>query len=101
MELFDLYDQILFALFIFLGVFGGTIGMFQFFDKKYRLEKWYILSKTAACLYVAIVYFLVWSPVWLNDPWITRQCVRGIVLVAVGLWVLDTAMRKFRRFGHD
>lgn len=90
------YDTTIYIVFILLGVAGGLLNITQFFNVRYRIERWYILFKGLAGFYVAAVYTLIWSPHHLNDYWTTRQCVRGVVLVACGMWLLDALVRRHR-----
>ncbi len=91
------WDNTVFIIFILMGLIGGIFNFKDFSNLKYRNERWYILTKAAYGFYIALIYILIWAPNILNDPWIARQCIRGIVLVAAGMLILDTLVRKYRR----
>lgn len=93
---YNSWDYFVFFVFIFMGLIGGVIGLVQFRNEKYYIEKWYIFFKGLFGLYATFIYIMVWIPYTLDDAWLARQCIRGIVLVALGNLILDGFMRKNR-----
>ena len=60
-------------------------------------DKWYILFKGGYGLYMTVVFYLILTPQYLNDPWVARQCVRGVVILAALTLILDMSLRWNRR----
>ena len=60
-------------------------------------DKWYILFKGGYGFYMAVVFYLILTPQYLNDPWVARQCVRGVVILAALTLILDMSLRWNRR----
>ena len=90
-------DPIYYWFMIILGLSAALCYLYYFLTGIAQWDKWYVLFKASYGLYIAVIFFLIWHPNLLSDPWVTRQCVRGVVCVAGITLNLDVILRTYRR----
>jgi len=90
-------DPIYYWFMMIMGMVVFVWYLYHFLSNPKQWDKWYVLFKSTCGLYIFIIFFLVWHPNLLNDPWLTRQCIRGVLFLGVTTWVLDAALRTYRR----
>lgn len=70
---------------------------YHFWKSRADWDRGYLFFKSLCGLYIAVVYFMIWHPEYLNDTWYVKQCVRGVVFLFSLCLILDAVMRQLRR----